>query len=77
MRKAISKQGTHLVDMKTEPELDCTYALLEWRMNIPVSFQKDTEFNRGGEGPSNTATVSRLGRKMLSVWVSESSIREG
>lgn len=41
MRKAVPEQEAHVVDMKTKPDLYCTWALLEWRVNLPVGFQKD------------------------------------
>lgn len=41
VRKAVPEQGAHLVDMRTEFNLDCNRALLEWRVAIPTCIQKD------------------------------------
>lgn len=31
----------YLIDMRTEYNIDCPYALLEWRVAIPTCFQKN------------------------------------
>lgn len=40
VKKAVLEQGAHLVDMRTEPDIDCTYAL-SGGATIPARFQKD------------------------------------
>lgn len=41
VRNAVLENRAQLVDMRVEPDGDCSYALLEWQVSILARFQKD------------------------------------
>lgn len=48
MRKAVPEQGSYLLDMKHDLEEDFTYALLEWKEDVPAEFKKGMVSLAGG-----------------------------
>lgn len=54
VKKAVPEQGAHLVDMRTEPDIDCTYALSGGGDYTSQVSERCCEFGRRAGCTSNT-----------------------